>query len=170
MWRKNMKLIAAVDRNWGIGFNNELLANIPSDKRYFKSLTEHQVIVMGRKTYESLPGKRPLENRVNIILTSDKKFQAKGFEAVHSTEELLEHIKQYNGKEIFVAGGQSVYEQLHSFCDEAYITKINYAYHADRYCPNLDRDKNWKLVGMSEEETYYDLEYYFCKYRNRNLE
>ena len=53
-----MKLIAAVDSNWGIGLNNQLLVNIPSDKRYFKQLTEHQVVVMGRKTYESLPGKR----------------------------------------------------------------------------------------------------------------
>ena len=68
---------------------------------------------------------------------------------------------------MFVAGGQNVYEQLHSYCEEAYITKIDYAYQADRYCPNLDSAKEWQLVGISEEETYYDLEYYFCKYQNK---
>lgn len=164
-----MKLIAAVDSNWGIGLNNQLLVNIPSDKRYFKKLTEHQVVIMGRKTYESLPGKRPLENRVNIILTKDASFQAKGFEAVHSIEELFELLKSYPDKEVFVAGGQNVYEQLHPYCEEAYITKIDYAYHADRYCPNLDMEEKWEMVGISEEETYYDLEYYFCKYKNKKI-
>lgn len=163
-----MKLIAAVDNNWGIGLNNQLLVNIPSDKRYFKQLTEHQVVVMGRKTYESLPGKRPLENRVNIILTKAFDFQAKGFEVARSVEELFEMLKDYKEKEIFVIGGQNVYEQLHEYCEEAYITKIDYAYQADRYCPNLDTANEWQLVGISEEETYYDLEYYFCKYQNKN--
>lgn len=161
-----MKLIAAVDNKWGIGFNNQLLVNIPSDKRYFKQLTEHQVVIMGRKTYESLPGKRPLEDRVNIILTKSADFSAKGFLVVHSLDELFALLEDYKDKEVFVIGGQSIYEQLHSYCDTAYITKIDYTYHADRFCPNLDEEEGWKLVGISEEETYYDLEYFFCKYEN----
>lgn len=165
-----MKLIAAVDNNWGIGLNNQLLVNIPSDKRYFKQLTENQVVIMGRKTYESLPGKRPLEKRVNIILTKNEDFQAKGFTVVHSIEELFEVLKEYAQKEAFVIGGQNIYEQLHSYCDEAYITKIDYVYHADRFCPNLDEKNEWILTGVSEEETYYDLEYYFCKYQNKKSE
>ncbi|SET37297.1 dihydrofolate reductase [[Clostridium] polysaccharolyticum] len=164
-----MKLIAAVDSNWGIGLNNQLLVNIPSDKRYFKALTEHQVVVMGRKTYESLPGKRALENRVNIILTKAMEFQAKGFLAAHSLEELFGMLRQFQEKEVFVIGGQTVYEQLHPYCEEAYITKIEYAYHADRFCPNLDQQKGWTRIGISEEETYYDLEYYFCKYKNHKF-
>lgn len=162
-----MKLIAAVDSKWGIGLNNQLLVNIPSDKRYFKQLTEHNVVVMGRKTYESLPGKRPLENRVNIILTRTPGFTAKGFFVVHSIEELFAFLKDFADKEVFVIGGQNVYEQLQEYCEEAYITKIDYAYHADRFCPDLDKMQNWELVGISEEETYYDLEYYFCKYQNK---
>lgn len=164
-----MKLIAAVDENWGIGLNNQLLVNIPSDKRYFKSLTEHNVVVMGRKTYESLPGKRALENRTNIILTKDTGLQAKGFLVVHSLEELFELLKSYEGKEVYVVGGQNVYEQLAPYCEEAFITKIDYAYHADRYCPNLDKAEEWQMTGISEEETYYDLEYYFCKYKNNKI-
>lgn len=164
-----MKLIAAVDRNWGIGLNNQLLVNIPSDKRYFKSLTEGNVVVMGRKTYEGLPGKRPLENRVNIILSTAKDFAPKGFEVVHSIEELFALAGTYESKEIFVIGGQNVYEQLHPYCEEAYITKIDYTYHADCYCPDLDKTEGWQMSGISEEETYYDLEYYFCRYKNRNI-
>lgn len=164
-----MKLITAVDQNWGIGLNNQLLVNIPSDKRYFKSLTEHNVVVMGRKTYESLPGKRALENRINIVLTKNSEFQAKGFLVAHSLEELFRLLKSYEEKEVFAIGGQTVYEQLAPYCDEAFITKIDYAYHADRYCPNLDKAKDWQMVGISEEETYYDLEYYFCKYQNKNI-
>lgn len=161
-----MKLIAAVDNKWGIGFNNQLLVNIPSDKRYFKQLTEHQVVIMGRKTYESLPGKRPLENRVNIILTKSADFSVKGFLVAHSLDELFVLLEDYRDKEVFVIGGQSIYKQLYSYCDTAYITKIDYTYHADRFCPNLDEEEGWKLVGISEEETYYDLEYFFCKYEN----
>lgn len=164
-----MKLIAAVDQNWGIGWNNQLLVNIPSDKRYFKSLTEHQVVVMGRKTYESLPGKRALENRINIVLTKDTEFQEKGFLVVHSVEELLGLLKCYEEKEIYVIGGQTVYEQLAPYCEEAFITKIEYSYQADRYCLNLDKTDGWELAGISEEETYYDLEYYFCRYQNNKI-
>lgn len=164
-----MKLIAAVDSNWGIGLNNQLLVNIPSDKRYFKSLTEGHVVVMGRKTYEGLPGNRPLENRINIILSTAKDFSPKGFEVVHSLEELFALLASYEQKEVFVIGGETIYKQLHPYCEEAFITKIDYAYHADSYCPNLDETKDWQMTGISEEETYYDLEYYFCKYENRNI-
>ncbi|MBR3772132.1 MAG: dihydrofolate reductase [Clostridium sp.] len=167
-----MKLIAAVDGNWGIGLNNQLLVNIPSDKRYFKMLTEHQIVVMGRKTYESLPGKRALENRVNIVLTKSTDFFAKGFLVAHSLEELFEMLDnepELMGKEVFAIGGQNVYEQLAPYCDVAYITKIDYTYHADRYCPNLDNEEGWTLTGISEEETYYYLEYYFCKYQNKKV-
>lgn len=165
-----MKLIAAVDKNWGIGRANQLLVNIPSDKRYFKQLTEKNVVIMGRKTYESLPGKRALENRVNILLSTTLKEQPKGFVLVRTLEELLSLLPNYEGKEIFVTGGQMIYETLLPYCEEAYITKIDYAYHADRFCPNLDQKEGWILTGVTEEETYYDLEYYFCKYKNEKYE
>jgi len=161
---KQMKLIVAVDKNWAIGHNDQLLVSIPSDKRYFRELTKDQVVIMGRKTFEGLPNGLPLDSRINVILTSQNDFQKKGIEVANTVEEVLEIAKKYSDKEIFVIGGQTIYEQFLPYCTEAYVTKIDYSYSADRYCPNLDENDDWEMIGISEEETYYDLEYYFCKY------
>ena len=78
-----MNLIAAVDKNWAIGRNNKLLVSIPDDMKFFRETTTGKVVVMGRKTLESFPGKKPLKNRVNIVLTGDRSYQADGAETCH---------------------------------------------------------------------------------------
>ena len=83
-----MRAILNADRNWGIGFQNRLLVHIPSDMRFFREHTTGNVVVMGRKTLESLPGGRPLADRDNIILSRDPSFSVKGAAVVHSVEEL----------------------------------------------------------------------------------
>ena len=83
-----MNLIAAVDKNWAIGRNNKLLVSIPDDMKFFRETTTGKVVVMGRKTLESFPGKKPLKNRVNIVLTGDRSYQADGAVIVHDMEEL----------------------------------------------------------------------------------
>lgn len=160
-----MNIIAAVDRNWAIGNKNSLLVKIPRDQKLFREMTEQKVVVMGRKTLESLPQKQPLKNRTNIILSSDKNYTVKGAAVVHSVEELFEELKKYQSDDIFVAGGETVYRQLLPYCDTAHITKIDYAYEADAYFPKLDEMPEWELVADSEEQTYFDLEYYFLQYR-----
>ena len=80
-----MNLIAAVDKNWAIGRNNKLLVSIPDDMKFFRETTTGKVVVMGRKTLESFPGKKPLKNRVNIVLTGDRSYQADGAVIVHDT-------------------------------------------------------------------------------------
>lgn len=162
-----MNIIAAVDRNWAIGNKNSLLVKIPRDQKLFREMTEQKVVVMGRKTLESLPQKQPLKNRTNIILSSDKNYTVKGAAVVHSVEELFEELKKYQSDDIFVAGGESVYRQLLPYCDTAHITKIDYAYEADAYFPKLDKMPEWELAADSEEQTYFDLEYYFLQYRKR---
>lgn len=159
-----MKLVVAVDKNWAIGQGGQLLVNIPADKRYFRELTKNNIVVMGRKTFEGLPNTLPLESRVNIVLTNQKDYKAKGIEVANSKEEVMELVKKYPGKEVFIIGGQMIYELFLEECKEAFVTKIDYHYQADKYCPNLDTLEDWEMVGISEEETYYDLEYYFCKY------
>lgn len=159
-----MKLVVAVDKNWAIGQGGQLLVNIPADKRYFRELTKNNIVVMGRKTFEGLPNALPLESRVNIVLTNQKDYKAKGIEVANSKEEVMELVKKYPGKEVFIIGGQMIYELFLEECKEAFVTKIDYHYQADKYCPNLDTLEDWEMVGISEEETYYDLEYYFCKY------
>ncbi len=159
-----MKLIVAVDQNWGIGKNNDLLVSIPQDKKFFREMTTGNVVVMGRKTLESFPGGRPLPNRTNIVLTHRPDYEAKGAVVVHSVEELFETLKEYEAEEVYCVGGGSVYEQLLPYCDTAHVTKIDHAYEADVYFPNLDTMEEWEITGESDEQTYFDLEYTFVCY------
>ena len=159
-----MNLIAAVDKNWGIGKNNQLLVRIPMDQKFFRETTTGKVVVMGRKTLESFPNGLPLKNRTNIVLTHNPGFRAKGALVVHSLEELREKLSEYDSNDIYVIGGESIYRQLLDECDTAHITKINYAYDADAYFPDLDARPEWRITVDSEEQTYFDLEFFFYKY------
>lgn len=159
-----MNLIVAVDKNWAIGNGNKLLVSIPQDMKFFRETTTGKVVVMGRKTLETFPGKQPLKNRTNIVLTRDAKYQVKDAIVVHSVEDLLEELKKYAEDEIYVIGGETIYRQLLPYCKVAHVTKINHAYEADTYFPNLDEMEDWVVTGISEEQTYFDLEYEFVRY------
>lgn len=159
-----MNIIVAVDKNWAIGKDNKLLVSIPADMKMFRQETGGKVVVMGRKTLESFPGGLPLKNRTNIVLTSNKNYDAKGAQVVHTVEELLEEIKKYSAQDVYCIGGDSVYKLLLPYCDTAHVTKIDFAYEADRYFPDLDQMEDWKITAQSEEQTYFDLEYRFVKY------
>jgi len=159
-----MNLIAAVDQNWAIGNKNQLLVKIPADQKFFRETTTGKVVVMGRKTLESFPNGLPLKNRTNIVLTRDKNYEVKDAIVLHSLEELREELKKYPSEDIYVIGGETIYRQLLDDCDVAHITKVEFAYDADAYFPNLDELPEWKITADSEEQTYFDLEYYFYKY------
>lgn len=159
-----MNLIVAVDRNWAIGKENKLLVSIPQDMKFFREQTTGKVVAMGRKTLESFPGGQPLKNRVNIVLTSDPEYHVKGVIAVHTIKEMMEELKKYESEDIFVIGGESIYRQLLPYCHRAYVTRIDHAYDADTYFPNLDEDPQWKMTKISDEQTYFDLEYVFTIY------
>lgn len=159
-----MKMIVAVDKNWGIGKNNDLLVSIPADMKMFRTETSGKVVVMGRKTLESFPGGLPLKNRTNIVLSGNPDYQVKGAIVVHSLQELLEEIKKYPKDQVYCIGGDSLYKMLLPYCDTAQVTKIDFAYEADRYFPNLDEMPQWQVAAESEEQTYFDLEYRFVRY------
>ncbi|MBR2187846.1 MAG: dihydrofolate reductase [Eubacterium sp.] len=162
-----MKAIVAADQNWGIGQGNKLLISIPADMRFFRETTTDHVVVMGRKTLESFPNQKPLKDRINIVLTRDTGYQAKGAIIAHSIEELMAALEPYDQDEVYVIGGEQVYRQLLPHCDTAYVTKIDYVYQADAYFPDLDRDPEWEIASESEEQTYFDIEYTFRTYRRR---
>ena len=162
-----MNLIAAVDRNWAIGKNNELLVRIPMDQKFFRETTTGKVVVMGRKTLESFPNGLPLKNRTNIVLTHNPNYAVGEAIIVQSLDELQKKKKKYNSEDIYVIGGEKIYAQLLDECDVAHITKIDYAYDADAYFPNLDEKPEWEITADSEEQTYFDLEFYFYKYERR---
>lgn len=159
-----MNLIVAVDKNWAIGNGNKLLVSIPQDMKFFRETTTGKVVVMGRKTLETFPGGQPLKNRTNIVLTRDEKYQVKGAIVVHNIEDLMEELKKYEEEEIYVIGGETIYRQLLPYCKVAHVTKIDHAYEADTYFPNLDEKEEWVVTGVSEEQTYFDLEYEFVRY------
>lgn len=159
-----MNLIVAVDKNWGIGSKNKLLVSIPSDMKFFRETTSGKVVVLGRKTLETFPNALPLKNRTNIILTGNKDFKAKDAIICHTVEEVLEELKKYNDEDIYVIGGGTVYRQFLPYCNVAHVTKIDHAFEADTYFPNLDEMEDWEMTADSEEQTYFDLEFQFQKY------
>lgn len=164
-----MNLVVAVDKNWAIGNKGQLLVHIPEDMKNFRRLTEGHTVILGRKTLATFPNGKPLKNRENIVLSRKKIEPKEGMRVAGSLEELLEAVKEYKDEEIYVIGGSSVYEQLLPYVDTAYVTYIDYVYEADAFFPNLDLDEAWIMTETSEEQTYFDVEYYFRKYERRKL-
>lgn len=162
-----MNIIVAVDKNWAIGKDNKLLVSIPADMKYFRETTTGKVVVMGRKTLESFPNGLPLKNRTNIILTKNKGYQVKDGIVVHTPDTLLEVLKNYKSDDIYVIGGDSVYRLMLPYCEVAHVTKIEHAYEADTFFPDLDAMEEWEVTQDSEEQTYFDLEYTFLKYEKK---
>lgn len=161
-----MKAIVAVDLNWGIGYQGKLLERIPEDMKFFKGTTTGKVVVMGRETFESLPGKEPLKDRVNIVLSKNESFTNDQVIICRSLAELFAEIKKYPTDDLFVIGGESVYTQLLPYCSEAFVTKIEKKYTADKYFINLDQAQTWELTSMSGMNSSNDLKYRFLKYLN----
>lgn len=159
-----MNLIAAVDKNWAIGRKGQLLVTIPQDQRRFREETVGKVIVMGRKTLESLPGGRPLPGRRNIVLSRDSAYKVKGADVCHSLEETMALVKNYPSEKVYIIGGESLYRQFLPFCDRAYVTAVDFAYAADVHMPNLDADEDWRMTEESDEQTYFDLCYTYRIY------
>lgn len=162
-----MNLIVAVDKNWAIGKDNRMMWSIPADMKFFRDMTRGNVVIMGRKTLESFPQGQPLKNRVNIVITRKKDDKVKGALVAGSVEEAVKMAREEAekcGGEIFVIGGESIYRAMLRYCDTAYITKIGHAYDADTYFPDLDADEDWEMTKISEEQTCFDLEYYFTVY------
>lgn len=155
-----MNMIVAVDKNWAIGKNNDLLIKIPEDMKYFKTLTYGKVVVMGRNTLESLPAGKPLEGRKNLVLSKeyDNTEAYSNLKVFRSVEDILEHVRvNYNTEDVFIIGGRSVYEQFLPFCDKVYVTYIEYEFESpDVYFPtrlDLEQDE-WRCTHISLLKKY----------------
>ena len=162
-----MNIIVAVDENWAIGYRGDLLVRIPADLKMFRNETIGKVVVLGRKTMDTFPGGLPLAGRTNIVLTRTPEYQVKDAIVVHSVEELLAELKNYDTKDVYVIGGDSVYSQLLPYCDTAHVTKIDRSYEADTYFPNLDASGEWEITAESDEQSYFDTTYHFLKYERK---
>lgn len=162
-----MDIIVAVDANWGIGRDGDLLQRISADMKYFREKTTGNVLVMGRKTLESFPNKKPLPNRVNIVLTKNRDYAAEGVVLCHGIEELPAVLQEYPAQQIFVAGGGTVYQQLLPQCERAYVTKIYHSYPADTVFPNLDENPEWEIEEKGEMQEEKGVAFSFDVYKRK---
>lgn len=160
-----MKLIVAVDKEWNIGNNGNLLFRLPLDMKFFRTQTTDKIVVMGRKTLESFPNSKPLKNRVNIVLSRNKDYAVEGAQVVSDTNDLQELLKEYNSDSVYVIGGESIYRLLMPMCDTAIITHVDaVAEKADKKFPELS-EKEWKLSKIIDETVDNGYNIKWCEYK-----
>ncbi len=163
-----MKLIAAVDKNWAIGNKGQLLVSIPQDQKMFRDETMGKVIVMGRKTLESLPGSTAAV-RPDEYCTYDRPgLQGQGSFCMRqrgrsdgTAAVLIIRMMSIS------SAGKAYTGSFCPYCDEAQITWIDFAYAADTHFPNLDQNAAWEMVQESDEQTYFDLCYEYRLYKKK---
>ena len=163
--------IVAVDEDWGIGFNGELLEKIPEDMKYFKELTTGNTVVMGRKTWDSLPIK-PLPNRGNFIISRETPLLMEN-KAIRMNLDMIKDTMEANKDEnYFIIGGGQIYKELLPLCDRVYVTKIFKSHeNVDTYFPDLDEPEmwnTWKVTNQSKVKVYNDIMYQFWTYDRIN--
>ena len=161
-----IKLIAAVDQNLAIGKRGSLLFKIPEDLKLFKRLTAGQVVLMGRKTFESL-GCKPLPDRVNIVISTTKKFDDDGVITFESLTTAVEYSKQnFPDKDLYIIGGGKVYRQCTGLADEVILTVYGKAYEeADTYFPD-EIKKGFRETETILEGSFEGAGYKTCVYKN----
>ena len=162
-----ISIIVAVAENYAIGKKGDLLCHMPADLKHFKEITSGHTVMMGERTFLSLP-KHPLPNRRNIVLTDVKGKTFEGAETVYSLEELRAKSEELR-EEAFVIGGGMVYKQAMEFADKLYITHIHHSWpDADTFFPEID-PKVWKQISVekheADENNPYD--YTFAEYGRR---
>jgi dihydrofolate reductase len=163
MQRPTLSLIAAVARHGAIGLNNELLWSEPEDLKHFRRVTMGCPVIMGRKTWDSLPTRfRPLPGRRNVVLTRDAHWQAAGAEAAASLDAALERLD--GAPKVFVIGGAEVYAQAIAFAAELVLTEIDAEFDADAFFPSWDRSL-FKCVARESHAGAEGIGYSFVTYK-----
>ena len=153
-----VNIIVSTSENNVIGRENGIPWYIPQDLKHFKKLTVGNTVIMGRKTYESLPKEhRPLPNRVNIVVTRNKKYEAKNCIVVNSLVDAIK--KSDNDKEVFIIGGGQIYKESLKFAERIYLTKVHKHIEGDTYFPKLN--KLWKMVNEKSKEGFSFLTYIY---------
>lgn len=166
--------IVCVDENWGIGCNGDLLVHIPEDMKFFKETTMNSVVVMGRKTFDSLPNK-PLPDRINCVVTSKAnilEYNSKDnyylVNMDYVKKNLLPMFSKYSYLNVFIIGGGQIYKELLPYFECVYVTKVSHYYdNADTYFPNIDNMSEWEIMSTSEVKEHNDIKYQFYEYRKR---
>lgn len=159
-----MELIVAVYDDWGIGRDGTQPVALSADRKFFRQTTKGAMVIVGRRTIEDFPGKKPLPGRVNIALTRTQR-EIPGFTVCTSPEAAAELAK--SADRCFVIGGGSIYRQMLPFCDTAYITKVHCTIDSDTYFYNLDEDPEWHLDSVLQSGEEDGIAYEMCLYKRK---
>jgi dihydrofolate reductase len=162
-----MEIIVAIENDWGIGYNGNLLCSIREDMEHFVEKTTGKTVIMGRNTYEKLR-KKPLPNRTNIVLTSRPIETFDNLLAYKNIKEVIEYIKELDLNMVAVIGGEQIYKLLYEYCSIAYVTKMHKDMTHDKTFPNLDLLSNWRIIEKSDiyHNESNDIDYQFFTYQN----
>lgn len=162
-----MELIAAVDRNLGIGREGGLLVRIPEDMRHFRHTTQGGVVILGHSTLRTFPGGRPLKDRENIILSRDPALEVEGARVCRSVAEVLQAAREYEaaGRRVFIIGGASVYAQLTPYCAGAILTELDAVFPADCFLPDLE-ELGWRRARELGGGSHEGVSFTFVQYEN----
>jgi len=160
-----ISIIVAIAENYAIGKNNALLWHIPEDLKYFKRITLGHKIIMGKRTYESLPY-RPLKDRTSIVISDNPEDNFKGCIMAYSIEEAVSHCNP--DEECFIIGGAMVYKQFMPLAEKLYVTWVHKNFEADTFYPEID-EETWKETErISSNDPDATLPYTFVTYIRRN--
>ena len=151
-----ISLIVAASANNAIGKNNQLLWHLPNDLKFFKNTTWGGVVIMGRKTFESV--NKPLPGRTNIVITTKENWQSENVLVAHSLEDALKLATELSFKEIFIIGGGEIYKQSMAIANRVYLTRVHTEIDGDTFFPVLD--EHWKMISSkdcpSDEKNLFD--------------
>ena len=159
-----MDLIVAVYDDWGIGKDGTQPIALSTDRKFFRETTRGAMVIVGRRTIDDFPGKKPLPGRVNVALTGSD-MEIPGFEVLHSPAEAAELAK--GAEKAFVIGGGTIYRQMLPLCDRAYVTKVHVTPESDTFFPNLDEDPAWELAEVLQSGEENGISYEMCLYKKK---
>lgn len=161
-----MEFIVAVDARWGIGQAGGMLYHLPKDLAFFKRTTLGQIILMGRRTFESLP-KGALPDRINVVLTGNRDYEAPGAIVIHDLAELEPIAAAHPERRVLLCGGGRLYHDLLDRCEGGYLTRLGVSREADTHFPDLDRRPDWVAVERLEHGLDGDIPYEIIRYERR---
>ena len=159
-----MELIVAVYDDWGIGRDGTQPIALKADRKFFRETTRGAMVIVGRRTIEDFPGKKPLPGRVNVALTRSSA-EIPGFTVCASAEEAAELAT--GAERAMVIGGGSIYRQMLPLCDTAYVTKVHVAVDSDTFFPNLDENPQWELSEILQSGEEDGIRYEMCLYKRK---
>lgn len=163
-----MNIIVTVDENWGISYNDRPFASIPAEKKSKMQEIAGHVIVYDMKAIADLPGQQPVTGCTNLIYTDGYERKVRGAATFATIDALRNELSKYNTDDIYIISSEKLYREFLPDTNTVHVTKIDYAYKADAFFENLDKNKDFHIVADSDEQYCFDIVYSFLRYERRD--